>query len=362
VKIRAAVLLAPGEPFRIEEVDLQEPQAGEVLVKVAAVGVCHSDWHLVTGDTQHPFPLVAGHEGAGFVHGLDGGVEGFELEDLVALNWAPSCGTCFYCSHGRPALCGTYVEPIWAGTMIDGTTRLSLNGKPLYHYSALACFAEYCVVPAQCCVKMPSDLDPEIAAVIGCAVATGVGSVLNTARVPAGSSVAVIGAGGVGLSTIMGAKAAGASPIIAIDPLESRRQAALDMGADLAVTDASQVRGHTGGRGADYVFEAVGKPALQELAVETARPGGTVVFSGLSPNGSATNIPGSRLVREEKAVVGSYYGTCDAQRDFPLYAEMYMGGSLPLDRLVSHRYGLDQINEAYEDMLSGKSVRGVIRF
>ena len=364
MKIRAAVLYAPSEPFRIEEVDLAEPRDGEVLVKVAAVGVCHSDWHLVTGDTQHPFPLVAGHEGAGFVSSSVSGSSVSRLNDgdLVALNWAPSCGACFYCAEGRPALCGTYTDPIWAGTMIDGTTRLSLNGKPLYHYSALACFAEYCVVPEQCCVKMPNDLDPEIAAVIGCAVATGVGSGLNTAKVRSGSSVVVIGAGGVGLSTIMGAKAAGASPIIAIDPLESRQQAALAMGADLAFADASQVRAATNGRGADYVFEAVGKPALQEMAVEIARPGGTVIFSGLSSNGSATNIPGARLVREEKTVMGSYYGTCDAHRDFPIYAEMYREGRLPLDRLVSHRYRLDQINEAYADMLSGKSVRGVIRF
>jgi S-(hydroxymethyl)glutathione dehydrogenase / alcohol dehydrogenase len=373
--VRAAVLFAPNEPFRIEEVELQEPKAGEVLVKVAAVGVCHSDWHLVTGDTAHPFPLVAGHEGAGFVEGLGGREEknggtrelakasgDLRVGDLVALNWAPSCGSCFYCLEGRPALCGTYVDPIWAGTMIDGTTRLSLNGKPLYHYSALACFAEYCVVPEQCCVKMPADLNPEMAAVIGCAVATGVGSVLNTAKVRAGSSVAVVGAGGVGLSTIMGASLAGASPIIAIDPLESRRQAALDLGADLAFADTSSVREATEGRGADYVFEAVGKPSLQELAVEIARPGGMVIFSGLSPSGSATNIPGAKLVREEKAVMGSYYGTCDAHRDFPLYASYYQEGRLPLDRMVSHRYGLHQINEAYADMLDGKSVRGVIVF
>jgi len=209
---------------------------------------------------------------------------------------------------------------------------------------------------------MPGSLEPEIAAVIGCAVATGVGSVLNTAQVRAGSNVVVIGAGGVGLSTIMGAKTAGASLVIAIDPLESRRDAALTMGADLALADGTSVRGLTNGRGADYVFEAVGKPSLQELAVEIARPGGTIVFSGLSANGSATNIPGARLVREEKTVMGSYYGTCDAQRDFPTYAQMYQEGKLPLYRLVSHRYSLDQINEAYEDMLSGKSVRGVIRF
>jgi len=361
MQTRAAVLHAVGEPFQIQTLDLQPPQKGEVLVKVAAVGVCHSDWHLVTGDTKHPLPLVAGHEGAGFVEAVGEGTEGLQKGDLVALNWAPSCGTCFYCQEGRPALCGTYVEPIWAGTMIDGTTRLTVDGQPVYHYSALACFADYCVVPAECCVKMLANLDPEIAAVIGCAVATGVGSVLNTARVKPGASVVVIGAGGVGLSTVMGAVMAGAK-VIVIDPLESRRTAALSLGATHAFPDSSQINDVTEGRGADYVFEAVGKPALQELAVEVARPGGTVVFSGLSPNGSATNIPGARLVREEKTVMGSYYGTCDAHRDFPLYADHYQAGKLPLDRLVSHRYNLDQINEAYADMLSGKSVRGVIVF
>jgi S-(hydroxymethyl)glutathione dehydrogenase/alcohol dehydrogenase len=246
--------------------------------------------------------------------------------------------------------------------MIDGTTRLSLDGEPLFHYSALACFAEYCVVPSQCCVMMPADLDPEIAAVIGCAVATGVGSVLNTAMVPEGSTVAVIGAGGVGLSTIMGARVAGASRIIAIDPLESRREAALKLGAHIAVADPDEIFGHTEGRGADFVFEAVGKPQLQEAAARLCRPGGTAVFSGLSPSGSATNIPGAKLVREEKTVKGSYYGTCDAQRDFPQYARMFKEGTLPLDRLISHRYSLDQINEAYADMLSGASIRGIIRF
>lgn len=365
MKVRAAVLEAPHQPFKVQEIDLAEPREGEALVQVAAVGVCHSDWHLVTGDTNHPFPLVAGHEGAGWIKSLGGeGTSHLAVGDLVALNWAPNCGSCFYCLNGRPSLCDTYVGPIWAGTMIDGTTRFSRNGEPIYHYSALACFAEYCVVPVSCCVKMPAVLNPEIAAVIGCAVTTGVGSVLNTAQVKPGSSVAVIGCGGVGLSTVMGAKLAGASKIVAIDPLESRRQAALHMGADLAIDSSSdvaeKVRAVTGGRGADYVFEAVGKPALQELALELARPGGAIVYSGLSPSGSATNIPGAVLVRQEKTVMGSYYGTCHAARDFPLYAEMFESGRLPLGDLVSHRYSLDQINEAYSDMLSGKSVRGVV--
>jgi Zn-dependent alcohol dehydrogenase len=245
--------------------------------------------------------------------------------------------------------------------MLDGTTRFTRNGEPVYHYSALACFAEYIVVPSVCCVKMP-DVPAEIAAVIGCAVSTGVGSVLNTARVEKGSSVVVLGCGGVGLSTVMGARLAGAHPIIAVDPIWSRRIEAINVGADMGHEDVSAIKEHTSGRGADYVFECVGTPALQELAFECARPGGTVVFSGLSPNGSSTNLPGSRIVREEKTVMGSYYGTSDPKRDFPKYAELFWKGELPLDKLVSHRYSLDQINEAYADMLSGVSTRGVVVF
>lgn len=363
MRVLAAVLERVGGPIEVQELDLAEPRDGEVLVRMLATGVCHSDWHLVTGDTQHPLPVVLGHEGAGVVQGLGSGVQGLEVGDLVALNWAPSCGTCFYCTHGRPALCGTYVGPVWAGTMLDGTTRFTRNGEPVYHYSALACFAEHVVVPSVCCVKMPP-ISPEIAAVIGCAVTTGVGSVLNTARVEKGSSVCVIGAGGVGLSTVMGAAFAGAAKIIVCDPLSSRRQAADRLAESLALPSADPVavRELTDGRGADYVFECVGTPALQETAVECARPGGTVVFSGLSPSGTSTNIPGSRLVREEKTVMGSYYGTSDPARDFPKYAAMYDRGHLPLDKLVSHRYNLDQINQAYADMLDGTSIRGVVVF
>ncbi|MEQ1822364.1 MAG: Zn-dependent alcohol dehydrogenase [Fimbriimonadaceae bacterium] len=369
MKIRAAILRGVGQPFSVEEVDLAEPRAHEVLVKVKAVGVCHSDWHLVTGDTKHPLPLVAGHEGAGLVEAIGPGTTRVKPGDHVALNWAPNCGSCFYCQKGRPSLCDAYVGPIWEGTMIDGTTRLSQNGAPLYHYSALACFAEYCVVPEACCVPMPQVVPFEVSALIGCAVMTGVGSVLNTARVEEGASVVVIGCGGVGLSTIMGAKLAGAASILAIDVCDSRLAAASRLGATQCFKSPEGCEGalefvhaHTTGRGGDYVFEAVGKPELQELALAVTRPGGTVVLSGLSPNGSATNLPGATLVRQEKTVMGSYYGTADTSRDFPLYAEYWQGGSLPVDRLVSHRYRLDQINDAYADLLNGVSTRGVIIF
>lgn len=364
MKIRAALLRQPNTPIEVTTLDLEGPKAGEVLVRIAAAGVCHSDWHLVTGDTRHPLPVVLGHEGAGVVVEIGEGVEGLKVGEHVALNWAPSCGGCFYCLHDRPNLCDTFVKPVWAGTLLDGTTRLSLDRRSLYHYCALACFAEYAVVPSVCCVKVPSSIPLPIAAVIGCAVTTGVGSVINTAKVQPGQSVAVFGAGGVGLSTVMGARLASADPILAIDPLESRRQAALDLGATHALAvDAEtneRIRALTGGRGADVVFEAVGIPSVQEQALDAARPGGTVVFSGLSPMGSSTNLPGAVLVRQEKTVMGSYYGTADPPVDFVRYAEWYEQGKLPLDRLVSRTYSLEQINEAYADMLAGKTRRGVI--
>lgn len=365
MKIRAAVLRQPRTPIQIETVDLAPPRTGEVLVKVMAAGVCHSDWHLVTGDTRHPMPVVLGHEGAGVVESVGEGVEGLRPGDHVALNWAPACGECFYCRKGRPNLCATYVEPVWAGTLLDGTTRLSRDGEPIHHYCALACFAEYAVVPAVCCVAMPRTLPFEIAAVIGCAVTTGVGSVLNTAEVEPGASVAVFGAGGVGLSTVMGARLAGAETIVAVDPLESRRQAALDLGATHAAASGPEaadfIRSLTEGRGADYVFEAVGIPAVQEQCLAAARPGGTVVFSGLAPMGSSTNLPGAVLVREEKTVKGSYYGAANPPIDFLRYAEWFAEGKLPLDRLISHTYPLDRIGEAFRDMLGGASRRGVVR-
>jgi Zn-dependent alcohol dehydrogenase len=284
----------------------------------------------------------------------------------VALNWAPNCGKCFYCLNDRPSLCAAYVGPLWAGVMLDGSTRLHQNGQPVYHFSALACFADYCVVPQECCVPFSQDVPLAVAALIGCAVTTGVGAVLNTARVKPGSSVAVFGAGGVGLSIIMGAHLAGASRVIAVDKAPGK----LDMARGFGATDAllggphanDQIRALTGGRGADYVFEAVGIPALQEQCLDAARPGGVIVLAGISPMGSGTNLPGAIITRQEKTIMGTYYGSANTARDFPLYGDLFLRGQLPLDRLVSKTYPLEQVNEAYADMLSGEVGRGVIVF
>ncbi|MCW5942945.1 MAG: Zn-dependent alcohol dehydrogenase [Fimbriimonadaceae bacterium] len=364
MKVRAAVFEGPGLPFRIETLDLAPPAKGEVLVKVRAAGVCHSDWHLMTGATRHPVPVVPGHEGAGVVEAVGSGVSSVRVGDAVALNWAPYCGDCFYCRHGRTGICRAYVGPIWAGTMLDGTTRLSRRGSPVYHFSALACFAERTVVPAVCCVPLP-EVPFEIAAVIGCAVTTGVGAVLNTAHVQDGESVAVFGAGGVGLSALLGAKLAGARPLIAVDR-DVKRGMVADFGADRFVEAGpgvdETVRSLCDGRGADVCIECVGLPEVQEHAFRATRPGGKLVLAGLAPMGSATNLPGAEIVRQEKAILGSYYGTCRPDRDFPLYAAHWRAGRLPLDRLIGRRYPLESINEAYADMLSGTATRGVIVF
>jgi NDMA-dependent alcohol dehydrogenase len=366
MKTRAAVLHKINTPFRVETLDLEAPRAGEVLVRVAAAGVCHSDWHLVTGTTRHPLPVVCGHEGAGVVESVGDGVIDLKPGDHVILNWAPACGDCFYCLHDRPNLCASYVDPVWAGTMLDGTPRLSLSGKPVHHYCALACFSEFAVVPMESCVPVDPRLPMSIAALIGCAVTTGMGAVLNTAKVKVGGSVAVFGAGGVGLSVIIGAKVAGAEQIIAVDQLESKATSARAFGATQALPAGTgtteAIRSLTGGRGADYVFDTTGVPAVQEQCLEAARPGGVVVLAGLAPMGSATNFPGALLTRQEKTVMGTYYGTANPPVDFPRFAAMHLEGRIDLGRLITRTYSLEQINEAFADMLAGKLARGVIVF
>jgi Zn-dependent alcohol dehydrogenase len=361
---RAALFEEPRRPFRIEQLELAPPQAGEVLIRVAAAGVCHSDWHLMTGATPHPVPVVPGHEGAGVVEAVGPGVTRAKPGDHVALNWAPHCAACFYCANDRPSLCSAYLAPLWAGTMLDGTTRLSWRGRPVYHFSSLACFAEHAVVPQECCVPLPKEVPLPVAALIGCAVTTGVGAVLNTARVRPGSSVAVFGAGGVGLSIVLGAKLAGAGRIIAVDRSEAKGALAQEFGATDALLAGPEavaaIRALTEGRGADYVFEAIGIPAVQEQCLDAVRPGGTLVLAGIAPVGSRTNFPGAVLTRQEKTVMGCYYGSASAARDFTAYADLYLRGRLDLDRLVSRTYRLEEINEAYATLLSGTTARGVV--
>jgi NDMA-dependent alcohol dehydrogenase len=366
MKIKAALLVETGKPFEIEELTLDAPRDGEVLVRIAASGVCHSDYHVMTGTTKHPLPCVCGHEGAGVVEAVGPNVTRARIGDHVVLSWAPDCGECFYCQHGKPNLCDTFVGPIWAGTMLDGTPRLSWRGQPVYHYCGLASFAEYAVVPQESCIPIRKDVPLEVASLVGCAVATGVGAAIYTAGVRPGESVVVYGCGGIGLNILQGAALCGASTIIAVDSNPMKMEIARDFDATHTLMadqhTVQAVRDLTGGRGADHVFEAVGVPAVQEAALEAVRPGGTLTLVGLSPMGSGTNLPGAIITRQEKVIKGSYYGTVNPSRDFPLLIDLYMAGKLKLDHLISNRYPLESINTAYEAMLGGGVARGVIVF
>lgn len=366
MKIKAAVLHQPNTPLVVEELDLQEPKAGEILVRLVATGVCHSDYHLVTGDTQHPLPVVLGHEGAGVVEAVGDGVTRAQVGDHVVLNWTPDCGECFYCQRGKPNLCDTYTGPIWNGVMLDGSPRLYRDGAPVYHYCGTACYAEYTTVPEQSCIPIRKDVPLKVASLIGCAVATGVGAALNTVQVRPGDSVVVFGCGGVGLNTIQGAAIAGATTVIAVDTNANKLEMARAFGATHTLLSDDKlhdgIRDLTGGRGADYAFEAVGLPGVQEQTLGAVRPGGTAVLVGLSPMGTNTNFPGAILTRQEKTVMGSYYGTVNPRRDFPLYVDLYASGRLKLEEMISREYALDEVNEAFEAMLSGEVARGILVF
>jgi S-(hydroxymethyl)glutathione dehydrogenase/alcohol dehydrogenase len=365
MRIQAALLAAVNQPFQIESLDLQAPHAGEVLVRVGACGVCHSDYHLVTGATKHPLPVVPGHEGAGVVEAVGEDVTGIQPGDHVILNWAPHCGRCFYCLRGKPNLCETFIGPVWRGVMLDGTPRLSWRDAPVYHFCALAAFAEYVVIPQASCVVIRRDVPLTVAALVGCAVTTGFGAVQYTAQVQVGDRVAVFGCGGVGLSIVMSARLAGAQQIIAIDRVQSKLELARRFGATHTVhADGADVVGvvrqMTDGRGADVAFEAVGAPQLQVDCVRAARPGGKAVFVGLSPVGSVTPLSGAAIARQEKVVLGSYYGSASTARDFPLLLDLYAAGKLELDALVSRTYRLAEVNQAFEAMLGGDVARGVV--
>lgn len=365
MKIEAAVLYNPQEKLRVETLELDAPQQGEVLVKMGAAGICHSDYHVVTGDAKQALPCVLGHEGAGKVVEVGEGVTKVAVGDHVILNWLPFCGDCFYCQHGQTNLCTAYHPPVWSGTMMDGTVRMRNGaGQNVYHLSSIATWANYSVVHEDFCVIIKKDVPFDVASLVGCGVTTGVGAALNKARVTPGSTVAVYGAGGVGLSAIMGASLAGAGRIIAVDRAEAKGELAMQFGAtDFVMAGphaVAEIRNLTDGRGADFVFEAVGK--LQVECFEATRPGGTVCFVGLPSAGTTVALDVPILIRQEKTVVGSFYGSAHNVRDFNLYCELCVNGRLPIDQLITHRYTLDQINEAIDDMLSGEVGRGVILY
>ena len=363
--MRAAVLRAVNEPLSVEEVELADPGAGEVVIRLHASGVCHSDWNVVSGATPNPLPVVLGHEGAGIVETIGAGVSAVRQGDHVVLSWLPACGGCFFCAQGRPSLCEHAMEGMFEGTLPGGALRLSQNGSALYHYSFLSTFAERCIVPEECCVPIRPDAPLDVAALVGCAVMTGVGAAINRARVEPGSAVAVFGVGGVGLSVVLGARLAGAGTIVAVDPVALKRELALDLGATHVVDPAGEdalagLRDLTDGRGVDYAFDAAGVPGVVAQAYDSVRRGGMVVCIGIPPVGTEAHLPGPSLPRDEKIVTGSFYGYCRPHVDMPRLLELFMDGRLPLDKLVTRTYPLEEVNDAFAAMNAGEVARGVI--
>ncbi|MBX3648446.1 MAG: zinc-dependent alcohol dehydrogenase family protein [Rhodocyclaceae bacterium] len=374
MKIRAAVLnqtglsapYAQSRPLAIETLDLGTPGKGEVLVRIAAAGLCHSDLSVINGDRPRPVPMALGHEAAGVVEQVGEDVADLAPGDHVVMVFVPSCGHCGPCAEGRPALCEPGAAANTAGTLVSGARRLSRNGTAIQHHMGVSAFADHAIVSRRSLVRIDPELPLDEAALFGCAVLTGVGAVVNTARVPPGSSVAVLGLGGVGLNSLLAAVASGAEKIIALDMIESKLQLARQLGATHAVNagdkDAiEQVKALTQG-GVDYAFEMAGSVAALELAYRITRRGGTTVTAGLPNPQSNWPLQAVTLVAEERTVKGSYIGSCVPSRDVPRYIALYRAGKLPVDKLMSARIALDDINAGFDRLASGEAVRQVIVF
>jgi S-(hydroxymethyl)glutathione dehydrogenase / alcohol dehydrogenase len=353
---RAAVLPAPGRAVEMWEVSLAAPGPGEVEVEIAAAGVCGSDLHVVRGEWDVPMPVVLGHEGAGVVSRLGPDVTGLEVGDHVILSWVPQCGRCRQCEAGRPWQCelvASVVAP--GGVLFDGTSRWSRNGETLHHYLGVSSFAERVVVPESGAVRIRPDAPLDVVAIVGCAVATGVGAVRNTAAVPAGASVAVIGCGGVGLSVIQGARLAGAARIVACDVDPGK----LEVAARLGATDTVEA-GHPLPEGLDFVFDAIGKIETTEQAIGALGLGGAAVIVGLPPTGMTARFDPLALAEANQRILGSNYGSVDPQRDLPLLVDLYMDGELDLDSLISGRRPLDEAAAALDDLAAGRALRTLL--
>lgn len=365
MKINAAILWEQGQPLSVEEAELEGPRAGEVLVEVKAAGVCHSDLHPARGDWPARTPLVLGHEGAGVVREVGAGVERVRVGDHVVFCWAPACGVCPSCVEGRPVLCDRLERTTYRNRLPAGGTRLRARGRDLAHFNGTACFADFAVVAEEGAIPVAEDEPFEVLATLGCAVVTGVGAVVNAARVPAGASVVVIGAGGVGLNVIQGARLAGCAQIIAVDrqsnPLELAREFGATHTTNAAAEDVTaSVRELTDGRGAGYVFDTVGAPATIAQAISCARKGGTVVLTGLSRTDAVASMPMFPFVMQEKRLVGSLYGSGQPLTDIPRLVELYRSGQLKLRELVARAYSLNGVNNALAALADGAGARGII--
>lgn len=373
MKIRSAILRASGvdqpyaqsKPIHIEEVELDAPQEGEVLVKIKAASLCHSDLSVINGSRPRPLPMALGHEASGIVEEVGPGVVNFKPGDTVVCVFVPSCGHCIPCAEGRPALCEPGGEANVAGTLIGGGVRLHNEEGNIGHHVGVSAFSEYVVVSQNSLVKVDADLSFEKLALFGCAVITGVGAVVNTAKVKLGSTVAVVGLGGIGLSALLGAISAGAREVIAIDINDKKLAQAKELGAtavfnskDSDVID--QVKAYTEG-GVDFAFETAGVVPAMEVAYAITKRGGTTTTTGLPHPEHHFSFPYVTLTAEEKTLKGSYVGSCVPIRDIPRYMQMMEAGKLPVDKLLSNIITLEEINEGFDLLATGDNSRIIIK-
>ena len=374
MRIQAAVLRQPGleppyaasKPLEITELDLAPPGRGEVLVKMAAAGLCHSDLSVIDGSRPRPVPMALGHEAAAVVEEAGEGVTDLKAGDHVVLVFVPSCGRCAPCAAGRPALCEPGAKANAAGTLLSGERRLSFRAEPVNHLLGVAAFSTHAVVARESCVKIDPDLPLELAALFGCAVLTGVGAVVNTAKVEPGQSVAVIGLGGVGLSVVLGARLAGARQIVAADLSDDKLAYATKLGATHAINAGSadavaEIR-RIAGNGVDVAFEMAGSVPALELAYAATARGGATVTAGLPHPDTRMSLSPLALVAEERTLKGSYVGSSAPQRDVPRMIALFRAGRLPVDQLLTHRLKLEEINEGFDRLREGVGVRQVVLF
>jgi S-(hydroxymethyl)glutathione dehydrogenase/alcohol dehydrogenase len=362
--MQAAVLYQASEPLVVEDVELDAPHAGEVLVRLAASGVCHSCLHIMDGSMAWPdMPVVLGDEGAGIVEQVGTGVSSVAPGDHVILSWSPACGRCRYCATGRPQLCER--RPA-RGVMLDGTTRRRVRGQAVTHMGP-ATYATHTIVSADSAIKIRDDMPLDKAALIGCAVTTGTGAVINTARVPAGASLAIFGVGGIGLNAVQGGRLAGAFPLIAVDVADNKLEFARTLGATHTVNGAQvdpvqKIRDLTAGRGAEFTVVAVGNTGAIQQAWDALAPGGTCVVIGAPPPGETIAVNPAYLYRDEKRLTGSRYGSSRPLDDFARFVDLYLGGKLELDALITREYALTEVNEAHRALAAGENMRGLIVF
>ncbi len=363
--MNAAVLYKANTPLQIVDVEQEGPKAGEARVRVKAAGVCHSDWHIMNGDWQIPLPMVLGHEAAGIVDEIGAGVANVKPGDHVIFSFRAHCGRCFYCSIGRSILCDGHQSARWA--MIDGTTRLSRDGQAIFQMARIGTFSERVVCPAEMLVPIDKAMPWPQAALIGCCVPTGVGAVTRAAKVEAGTSVLVIGCGGVGLNVVQGARLAGAATIIACDLVDRKLEFAREFGATHTINAkqenvADGVRALTSGRGVDYAFDAIGGEQTTLQIVDAIRTGGLAMIVGMAAMSVRAPIAPYLMALQEKTLKGTLYGSVQPNVDFPWLVDLYLQGRLKLDQLVSRTYTLTEINEGFARMLSGEVARGVVVF